>query len=586
MHQLALGDGRLGVERLTGGQVATGQREHPQRAARHVRGAGEDLAATVVRERNDRPAVQFRRAARHDRLRRPFRQHQAIARRRANDDAHPLALGVERNLEDHRRRRILRRHAPLERRDHQRPLGRITDHLPATAVARRLHRGTAAAGGDEQQPTEVRVGGRDGHAVGHPQKLAPGLVATARDPIPAARRHDLADRHLVAGQRSGLVRADHRHRSERLHARQPADQRVAGHHPLQADGEHERDDRRQPLRHGGHREAHPAQQHLAQSALPPQGHQPAAPPGLQQEDDPDDDQTDHDQHPAQFGEPALQRRRLRRRPLEQARDPSELGLHAGFDHEGRPAACGHDGARMHDRAAIAERRGLRQRPGRNLLHRHALAGEGRLLHPQPEGLDQPGVGRHLIAGLEFDPVAGHDRPCRHRLQRPVAHDLGQRRGEPLQCRQRPQGPLLLKKADRGVDHHDRQDRRRVGPVSHRRRDAGRDQQDPDHELLELRENFPPPGLRRRFRERVGAVAGETADGLRGREPVRGIRLQPAGDRGQVEGMPERVGGGHRRPCYGIRRRSTTSGSASSRTLRKLIGFARTMPATKPAMWAE
>ena len=38
--------------------------------------------------------------------------------------------------------------------------------------------------------------------------------------------------------------------------------------------------------------------------------------------------------------------------------------------------------------------------------------------------------------------------------------------------------------------------------------------------------------------------------------------------------------------YGIRRRSTTSGSASSRTACMLIGLARIIRATKPATWAE
>jgi hypothetical protein len=57
VHQIPLGDRRLGVERLAGGKDSAGQREHPQRAARHLRGDGEDLTAAVVREWHHRPVA-------------------------------------------------------------------------------------------------------------------------------------------------------------------------------------------------------------------------------------------------------------------------------------------------------------------------------------------------------------------------------------------------------------------------------------------------------------------------------------------------------------------------------------------------
>ena len=46
--------------------------------------------------------------------------------------------------------------------------------------------------------------------------------------------------HFVAGQRAGFVGADHRDATERFHAGQSADERVAGDQSAEADSEHQR----------------------------------------------------------------------------------------------------------------------------------------------------------------------------------------------------------------------------------------------------------------------------------------------------------------------------------------------------------
>ena len=61
--------------------------------------------------------------------------------------------------------------------------------------------------------------------------------------------HDLAHGHLVAGQRTGLVGADHRHRAERLNGREAPNNRIAACHTLDADRQRDRHDRRQAFRY-------------------------------------------------------------------------------------------------------------------------------------------------------------------------------------------------------------------------------------------------------------------------------------------------------------------------------------------------
>ena len=73
---------------------------------------------------------------------------------------------------------------------------------------------------------------------------------------------ELAHRHHAGGQRAGLVGADDRRAAQRLDRRQPADEHVARRHALHADGQRDRDDRRQPLGHGGDRERHRRHEHL------------------------------------------------------------------------------------------------------------------------------------------------------------------------------------------------------------------------------------------------------------------------------------------------------------------------------------
>jgi len=67
---------------------------------------------------------------------------------------------------------------------------------------------------------------------------------------------DPADGHLVGGERAGLVGADDRRASECLDRRQTAHDRVLLGHTTSSERQTGRDDGRQTLRDGGHRQSH------------------------------------------------------------------------------------------------------------------------------------------------------------------------------------------------------------------------------------------------------------------------------------------------------------------------------------------
>ena len=95
----------------------------------------------------------------------------------------------------------------------------------------------------------------------HPD-LADRFVPDPGDVDFDRRRHDLHDRHLVAGQGAGLVGADHRRRPEGLHRREPLHDRPLRGHALDAERQDHREDRRQTLWHRRDGERHADQQRI------------------------------------------------------------------------------------------------------------------------------------------------------------------------------------------------------------------------------------------------------------------------------------------------------------------------------------
>ena len=86
-----------------------------------------------------------------------------------------------------------------------------------------------------------------------------------------------------------------------------------------------------------------------------------------------------------------------------------------------------------------------------LLDRDALAGQGALLDLQRGGDDHPAVGRHAVAGVDDDDVAGHDLVGGDLEDVAVAPHLGDRLHHRPEGRRRGLGLALLVVSQPGVE---------------------------------------------------------------------------------------------------------------------------------------
>ena len=154
-------------------------------------------------------------------------------------------------------------HAELGRERVERALGRIALDLPDAVRLEEL--GVVAEHRDAADQLEHRVLAR-GLAV--LLDLALGRVAVAADLVLGLGRGGRHDHHLHQGQGAGLVGADARHRTQGLHRRQAPDDRVAARHALHADGQRDRDERRQAFRDQRHRDADDGLEQLDEDPCP------------------------------------------------------------------------------------------------------------------------------------------------------------------------------------------------------------------------------------------------------------------------------------------------------------------------------
>ena len=184
------------------------------------------------------------------------------------------------------------RHAGLDRGHDQATLRGIAHYPPAAAVRGGSDGGRGALGRDLEKPAEIGIGRRIDAVSG--AKLSPRVVARSAHGIMPLGGHHVADGHLVAGQRAGLVGADHGHRPERFHAREPPHEGVSPDHPLQSERQHERHHCRQSFRHGGHGEADRSQQQVGKAARLNEPTNAATANHLHDEDQAHDDEADRD----------------------------------------------------------------------------------------------------------------------------------------------------------------------------------------------------------------------------------------------------------------------------------------------------
>ena len=163
---------------------------------------------------------------------------------------------VSRPAADIRRRRAIEREADMPSRRASRRRDRSTRERSAStwsaasigspegAVHHRARRGDPWSSGRRRRRELADGVEGPGHSGGR------RLVADTRDAWPAGWRPDLDDRHLVSGQRAGLVGADERDDPRRLDRLQALYQCVAGGHgPLLLRRQRQRDRRKKSFRY-------------------------------------------------------------------------------------------------------------------------------------------------------------------------------------------------------------------------------------------------------------------------------------------------------------------------------------------------
>ncbi len=367
----------------------------------------------------------------------------------------------------------------------QRGLRRVSQPLAArlTVLVLGLERGVVAQCGSAQGlgmgGAGQRVAGHPAHAVGQQQL---GV-------------------HAVLGQSAGLVRADGGDRAQRPHRRQAPHQRMHRHHAACTQGQQHRDYGRQRLGDGGHGQADGCEGHQQRCLAAQNAHH---------KDHRTDAQHRYRQALAIRREAQLQRRAAVA-GVEQRGHLAQLRAHAGGHHQPACAAMGGGGALEGHVGAVAQRAHVFGCQGFGLLgHRDGLAREGRFIHLQLRNLDEPQVGRDLVARLQQHDVAGHQFSSGQDLHHAAAQHGGVGRRQLAQRRHGLVGAPGLHKADNGVEHHDDEDHQRVCDLTHQPRDDRCAQQHQHHEVLELVGQQTPPGAVLRCGQLVGAMGGAAA----------------------------------------------------------------------------
>ena len=304
-------------------------------------------------------------------------------------------------------------------------------------------------------------------------------------------------------------------------------------HPASAERERHGDDRGQPFRDGGDREADRDEEHVLGRLAP--GH-----PGDE------DDRAHHEgrggQATAEHGQAMLQGGVLDGVHTEQLADLAELGGHPGrHDDAARPAE-GRGGALERHVVAVGHPRALRSGERVGGLHRGLrLACERRLVDVQAADVDQSEVSGDHVAGGEVHEITRHEVPRRHVERLAVAHDLGGAGRHLLERGHGLLGAVLLHEADDGVEHDDHGDDDRVLHVADDDRDDAGQGEHHDHRVGELAGEDPPRAWLGLLDERVRPAGREATRGLDVAQSVLGVRAERGRD-GQGVAHPRRWGG--------------------------------------------
>ena len=152
--------------------------------------------------------------------------------------------------------------------------------------------------------------------------------------------------------------------------------------------------------------------------------------------------------------------------------------------------------------------------------RQRLAGEGGLVHLQGAVAQQAGIGRHDLAQPQVHHIPRHQLPGRQRGPDAASAHAGLQGQPGLEGRHGVAGLVLLPEPHQGVGHQQGEDDPEIRPAPHQGREDHRQFDHPGDRspavAEQLQEPVDPP-----FRDRVGAVGGKPAQGLRLGEPLGG-----------------------------------------------------------------
>ncbi len=380
----------------------------------------------------------------------------------------------------------------LARRHQQRALGRVAVDLPALVAVPQQRVVAQQAGA--QQLKQGRVLRRINHQPSV-AKSALGRVADAVELEYFAAGRQRLHRHFVARQRAGFVGADDGGAAQRLHRRQAADDGVALGHARHANGQRDRQHHRQPFGDHRHRQRHRRQEQVDPRLTVPQADQKGERRQAQ-----DGDQ----QQPAETGDLARQRRGQQLGAGDQLGDAADLGVLAGGGDHATAAAIDHQGAGISHVDALGQRR-ISRYWAAAFVHRQRLAGQRRFFDAQIACVQQPQIGRHLVARGQQHDVARHQLARVDALPLAAAQHGGLGGQRARQRIERHQRLGFLHKTNHGVEKHDAENDGSVDPGAHEELDQHRRKQDVDQRLVELQQKPHKRALAPAHRQGIGAI---------------------------------------------------------------------------------
>ena len=423
-------------------------------------------------------------------------QHKAMAGMVMVQRGHESVLGLERNFVGARCRRGSRdRVQPgLARQCQQCALGGVADEVPA-AVAFVFELGVVAQQGTLRQCLQCRMPGRLHGTVGLMKTTLRGIAGAAHLQR-VALQHDLHHRHFVFGQGAGLVRTDHRDRTQGFHGRQAPDDGLVARHDARADGQHDRDNGWQAFRDGSHGEADHRQENVKQrqptQVIPVQkGDQGRA-------------QNEQRDLARELVQAPCKRRRQRMHFAHQGADAANFTAWPGRHHQGVRLAVAHHRTRIRHASAIANGGAVRHRLGR-FLDRHRFTGQRGFVDAQVFDLQQAQVSRHLDARLKPHQVTRHQLVGINFMLLAVAQhggtagQHGAHRVKRLFCL------ALLDETDQGVDDHHTGNDAGIDVILQGKSHDARGQQHINQRVVKLQRKAQPRPAPLGHRQAVGAV---------------------------------------------------------------------------------